>query len=107
MSKTSIAEAAVVSCGLEVVGASRDATLTLGHCPNYRRDSVVSCSVPTGPSGQTGGVVPVFKMGTRENYREITLLCPPDKVLERRVRPAVEPRIDKEQNWVFVPVVEH
>ncbi|KAK3539329.1 hypothetical protein QTP70_001214 [Hemibagrus guttatus] len=52
----------------------------------------------------TGVVVPLFKKGDRRvcsNYRGITLLSLPGKVysrvLERRVRPLVEPRIEKEQ----------
>ncbi|KAK3528888.1 hypothetical protein QTP70_012062 [Hemibagrus guttatus] len=52
----------------------------------------------------TGVVVPLFKKGDRRvcsNYRGITLLSPPGKVysrvLERRVRPLVEPRIQEEQ----------
>ncbi|KAK3512120.1 hypothetical protein QTP70_031238 [Hemibagrus guttatus] len=51
-----------------------------------------------------GVVVPLFKKGDRRvfsNYREITLLSLPGKVysrvLERRVRPLVEPRIQEEQ----------
>ena len=50
---------------------------------------------------QTGVVVPLFKKGDQRvcaNYRGITLLSLPgkvySKVLERRVRPIVEPRID-------------
>lgn len=53
---------------------------------------------------QTGVVVPIFKKGDRRvcsNYRGITLLSLPGKVyarvLERRVRPLVEPRIQEEQ----------
>ncbi|KAK3550607.1 hypothetical protein QTP70_000697 [Hemibagrus guttatus] len=52
----------------------------------------------------TGVVVPLFKKGDRRvcsNYRGITLLSLPgkvySKVLERRVRPLVEPRIQEEQ----------
>ncbi|KAK3575512.1 hypothetical protein QTP86_028226 [Hemibagrus guttatus] len=52
----------------------------------------------------TGVVVPLFKKGDRRvcsNYRGITLLSLPGKVysrvLERRVRPLVEPRIQEEQ----------
>ncbi|KAK3539743.1 hypothetical protein QTP70_013176 [Hemibagrus guttatus] len=52
----------------------------------------------------TGVVVPLFKKGDRRvcsNYRGTTLLSLPRKVysrvLERRVRPLVEPRIQKEQ----------
>ncbi|KAK3508625.1 hypothetical protein QTP70_000912 [Hemibagrus guttatus] len=52
----------------------------------------------------TGVVIPLFKKGDRRmcsNYREITLLSLPGKVysrvLERRVRPLVEPRIQEEQ----------
>ncbi|KAK3572192.1 hypothetical protein QTP86_025596, partial [Hemibagrus guttatus] len=52
----------------------------------------------------TGVVVPFFKKGDRRvcsNYRRITLLSLPGKVysrvLERRVRPLVEPRIQEEQ----------
>ncbi|KAK3520692.1 hypothetical protein QTP70_030558, partial [Hemibagrus guttatus] len=52
----------------------------------------------------TGVVVPLFKKGDRRvcsNYRGITLLSLPEKVysrvLERRVRPLVEPRIQEEQ----------
>ncbi|KAK3544079.1 hypothetical protein QTP86_001145, partial [Hemibagrus guttatus] len=52
----------------------------------------------------TGVVVPLFKKGERRvcsNYRGITLLSLPGKVysrvLERRVRPLVEPRIQEEQ----------
>ncbi|KAK3520727.1 hypothetical protein QTP70_031452 [Hemibagrus guttatus] len=52
----------------------------------------------------TGVVVPLFKKGDRRvcsNYRRITLLSLPGKVysrvLERRVRPLVEPRIQEEQ----------
>ncbi|KAK5902677.1 hypothetical protein CesoFtcFv8_007911 [Champsocephalus esox] len=53
---------------------------------------------------QTGVVVPLFKKGDQRvcaNYRCITLLSPPgkvySKVLERRVRPIVEPQIEEEQ----------
>uniref|UniRef100_A0A8C2ZPF1 Reverse transcriptase domain-containing protein n=1 Tax=Cyclopterus lumpus TaxID=8103 RepID=A0A8C2ZPF1_CYCLU len=53
---------------------------------------------------QTGVVVPIFKKGDRRvcsNYRGITLLSLPGKayarVLERRLRPLVEPRIQDEQ----------
>uniref|UniRef100_A0AAQ4RS36 Reverse transcriptase domain-containing protein n=1 Tax=Gasterosteus aculeatus aculeatus TaxID=481459 RepID=A0AAQ4RS36_GASAC len=53
---------------------------------------------------QTGVVVPLFKKGDQRacaNYRGITLLSHPgkvySKVLERRVRPIVEPRIEEEQ----------
>uniref|UniRef100_A0A3B3HV32 Reverse transcriptase domain-containing protein n=1 Tax=Oryzias latipes TaxID=8090 RepID=A0A3B3HV32_ORYLA len=53
---------------------------------------------------QTGVVVPLFKKGDRRvcsNYRGITLLSLPGKVyarlLERRVRPIVEPRIQEQQ----------
>uniref|UniRef100_A0A3B4FLA9 Reverse transcriptase domain-containing protein n=1 Tax=Pundamilia nyererei TaxID=303518 RepID=A0A3B4FLA9_9CICH len=53
---------------------------------------------------QTGVVVPIFKKGDRRvcsNYRGITLLSLPGKVyarvLERRVRPLVKPRIQEEQ----------
>ncbi|KAK3509856.1 hypothetical protein QTP70_015863 [Hemibagrus guttatus] len=52
----------------------------------------------------TGVVVPLFKKGDRRvcsNYRGITLLSLPGKVysrvLERRVRPLVEPQIQEEQ----------
>ncbi|KAK3546985.1 hypothetical protein QTP86_007435 [Hemibagrus guttatus] len=52
----------------------------------------------------TGVVIPLFKKGDRRvcsNYRWITLLSLPGKVysrvLERRVRPLVEPRIQEEQ----------
>uniref|UniRef100_A0AAQ6IH68 Reverse transcriptase domain-containing protein n=1 Tax=Anabas testudineus TaxID=64144 RepID=A0AAQ6IH68_ANATE len=52
----------------------------------------------------TGVVVPLFKKGGRRvcsNYRGITLLSLPGKVyarvLERRIRPLVEPRIQEEQ----------
>ncbi|KAK3558768.1 hypothetical protein QTP86_028769 [Hemibagrus guttatus] len=52
----------------------------------------------------TGVVVPIFKKGdwrVCSNYRGITLLSLPGKVysrvLERRVRPLVEPRIQEEQ----------
>ncbi|KAK3510818.1 hypothetical protein QTP70_022736 [Hemibagrus guttatus] len=52
----------------------------------------------------TGVVVPLFKKGDRRvcsNYRGITLLSLPGKVysrvLERRIRPLVEPRIQEEQ----------
>ncbi|KAK3525845.1 hypothetical protein QTP70_010916 [Hemibagrus guttatus] len=52
----------------------------------------------------TGVVVPLFKKGDRRvcsNYRGITLLSLPgtvySRVLERRVRPLVEPRIQEEQ----------
>ncbi|XP_076740219.1 uncharacterized protein LOC143418639 [Maylandia zebra] len=54
---------------------------------------------------QTGVVVPIFKKGDRRvcsNYRGITLLSLPGtvyaRVLERRVRPLVEPRI-QEEHW--------
>ncbi|RJG15506.1 hypothetical protein D4A39_16625 [Alcanivorax profundi] len=54
---------------------------------------------------QTGVVVPLFKKGDRRvcsNYRGITLLSLPGKVyarvLERRIRPIVEPRIQEEQS---------
>ena len=53
---------------------------------------------------QTGVVVPLFKKGDQRvcaNYRGITLLSLPGKVyakvLERRVRPIVEPQIQEEQ----------
>ncbi|XP_054862758.1 golgi transport 1Ba isoform X1 [Amphiprion ocellaris] len=53
---------------------------------------------------QTGVVVPIFKKGDRRvcsNYRGITLLSLPGKVysrvLEGRVQPIVEPRIQEEQ----------
>ena len=53
---------------------------------------------------QTGVVVPIFKKGDRRvcsNYRGITLLSLPGKayarVLERRLRPLVEPQIQEEQ----------
>jgi len=53
---------------------------------------------------QTRVVVPLFKKGDRRvwsNYRGITLLSLPGKVyarvLERRIRPIVEPRIQEEQ----------
>ena len=53
---------------------------------------------------QTGVVVPIFKKGDQRvcsNYRGITLLSLPGKVysrvLERRVRSMVEPRIEEEQ----------
>uniref|UniRef100_A0A673BTI1 Reverse transcriptase domain-containing protein n=1 Tax=Sphaeramia orbicularis TaxID=375764 RepID=A0A673BTI1_9TELE len=53
---------------------------------------------------QTGVVVPLFKKGDRRmcsNYGGITLLSLPGKVysrvLERRIRPIVEPRIQEEQ----------
>ncbi|KAK3535605.1 hypothetical protein QTP70_017246, partial [Hemibagrus guttatus] len=52
----------------------------------------------------TGVVIPLFKKGDQRvcsNYRGITLLSLPGKVysrvLERRVRPLVEPRIQEEQ----------
>ncbi|KAI3364591.1 hypothetical protein L3Q82_011370 [Scortum barcoo] len=55
-------------------------------------------------SGKPGVVVPLFKKGDRRvcsNYRGITLLSLPGKVyarvLERRIRPIVEPRIQEEQ----------
>uniref|UniRef100_A0AAY5KH73 Reverse transcriptase domain-containing protein n=1 Tax=Esox lucius TaxID=8010 RepID=A0AAY5KH73_ESOLU len=61
-----------------------------------------SGTVPLG--WQTGVVVPLFKKGDRRvcsNYRGITLLSLPGKVyarvLERRIRPIVEPRIQEEQ----------
>ena len=53
---------------------------------------------------QTGVVVPLFKKGDQRvcaNYRGITLLSLPgkvySKVLERRIRPIVEPQIQEEQ----------
>ena len=53
---------------------------------------------------QTGVVVPLFKKGDQRvcaNYRGITLLSLPgkvySKVLERRVRPIVEPQVEEEQ----------
>ena len=53
---------------------------------------------------QTGVVVPLFKKGDRRvcsNYQGITLLSLPGKVysgvLERRIRPIVEPQIQEEQ----------
>uniref|UniRef100_A0A8C7WW66 Reverse transcriptase domain-containing protein n=1 Tax=Oryzias sinensis TaxID=183150 RepID=A0A8C7WW66_9TELE len=59
---------------------------------------------------QTGVVIPLFKKGDRRvcsNYRGITLLSLPGKVyarvLEKRVRPIVEPRI-QEQQCGFRPV---
>ena len=52
---------------------------------------------------QTGVVVPLFKKGDQRvcaNYRGITKLSLPgkvySKVLERRVRPIVEPQIEEE-----------
>ncbi len=61
-----------------------------------------SVTVPLG--WQIGVVVPLFKKGDRRvcsNYRGITLLSLPGKVyarvLERRIRPIVEPRIQEEQ----------
>uniref|UniRef100_A0A671V1W2 Reverse transcriptase domain-containing protein n=1 Tax=Sparus aurata TaxID=8175 RepID=A0A671V1W2_SPAAU len=59
----------------------------------------------TGPlDWPTGVVVPLFKKGDRRvcsNYRGITLLSLPGKVfsrvLKRRIRPIVEPRIQEEQ----------
>ncbi len=61
-----------------------------------------SGTVPLG--WQIGVVVPLFKKGDRRvcsNYRGITLLSLPGKVyarvLERRIRPLVEPRIQEEQ----------
>ncbi|KAI3359832.1 hypothetical protein L3Q82_013828, partial [Scortum barcoo] len=63
---------------------------------------------------QTGVVVPLFKKGDRRvcsNYRGITLLSLPGKVyarvLERRIRPIVDPRIQEEQCGFRVLVVEH
>ncbi|KAK3529990.1 hypothetical protein QTP86_009367 [Hemibagrus guttatus] len=57
----------------------------------------------------TGVVVPLFKKGDRRmcsNYRGIRLLSLPEKVyssvLERRLRPLVEPRIQEEQ-CIFHP----
>ncbi|KAI3371579.1 hypothetical protein L3Q82_024147 [Scortum barcoo] len=62
---------------------------------------------------QTGVVVPLFKKGDRRvcsNYRGITLLSLPGKVyarvLERRIRPIVDPRIQEEQCGFRPPVVE-
>ncbi|KAI3372593.1 hypothetical protein L3Q82_023069 [Scortum barcoo] len=59
---------------------------------------------------QTGVVVPLFKKGDRRvcsNYRGITLLSLPGKVyarvLERRIRPIVEPLGFRRNNAVFVP----
>ncbi len=61
-----------------------------------------SGTVPLG--WQIGVVVPLFKKGDRRvcsNYRGITLLSLPGKVyarvMERRIRPIVEPRIQEEQ----------
>ena len=61
-----------------------------------------SGTVPLG--WQTGMVIPLFKKGDRRvcsNYRGITLLSLPWKVyarvLERRIRPIVEPWIQEEQ----------
>ncbi|KAK3536657.1 hypothetical protein QTP86_015466, partial [Hemibagrus guttatus] len=61
-----------------------------------------SGTVPLGWT--TGVVIPLFKKGDRRvcsNYREITLLSLPGKVysrvLERRVQPLIEPRIQEEQ----------
>ena len=61
-------------------------------------------SVTVPKEWQTGVVVPLFKKGDQRlcaNYRGITLLSLPgkvySKVLERRVRPIVEPRIEEEQ----------
>ncbi len=61
-----------------------------------------SGTVPLG--WQIGMVVPLFKKGDRRvcsNFRGITLLSLPRKVyarvLERRIRPIVEPRIQEEQ----------
>ncbi|XP_028272713.1 uncharacterized protein LOC114443008 [Parambassis ranga] len=58
---------------------------------------------------QIGVVVPLFKKGDRRvcsNYRGITLLSLPGKVyarvLERRIWPIVDPRIQEEQ-WGFRP----
>ncbi|KAI3367252.1 hypothetical protein L3Q82_008304 [Scortum barcoo] len=68
----------------------------LQHCME------VGDSVPL--EWQTGVVVPLFKKGDRRvcsNYRGITLLSLPGKVyarvLERRIRPIVDPRIQEEQ----------
>ncbi|KAK3569663.1 hypothetical protein QTP86_002629 [Hemibagrus guttatus] len=66
------------------------------------KDSERSGTVPL--DWATGVVVPLFKKGDRRvcsNYRRITLLSLPGKVysrvLERRVRLLVEPRIQEEQ----------
>ncbi len=57
---------------------------------------------------QTGVVVPLFKKGDRRmcsNYRGITLLSLPGKVysrvLERRIRPIVEPRMQEQCGWLW------
>ncbi|KAI3358957.1 hypothetical protein L3Q82_015343 [Scortum barcoo] len=80
---------------LDVVGLSW-LTRLLQHC----------MEVGDSASGvwQTGVVVPLFKKGDRRvcsNYRGITLLSLPGKVyarvLERRIRPIVDPRIQEEQ----------
>ncbi|KAK3524041.1 hypothetical protein QTP70_017558 [Hemibagrus guttatus] len=63
------------------------------------------CNIGTVPLDWVNGVVvPLFKKGDRmvcSNYRGITLLSLPGKVysrvLERRVRPLVKPRIQEEQ----------
>ena len=61
-------------------------------------------SVTVPKEWQTGVVVPLFKKGDQRvcaNYRGIILLSLPgkvySKVLERRVRPIVEPQIEEEQ----------
>ncbi|KAI3375914.1 hypothetical protein L3Q82_003771 [Scortum barcoo] len=65
---------------------------------------------------QTGVVVPLFKKGDREcssvfQLQGITLLSLPGKVyarvLERRIRPIVDPLGFRRNNAVFVLVVEH
>ena len=69
-----------------------------------RLSNIVWKSVTVPKEWQTGVVVPLFKKGDQRvcvNYRGITLLSLPgkvySKVLERRVRPIVEPRIEEVQ----------
>ena len=72
----------------------------LSRAPNYSGPVLQSGTVPL--DWQTGVVVPLFKKGDQRvcsNYRGITLLSLPGKVysrvLERRIRPIVEPWIQE------------
>jgi len=75
-------------------------------------DTPSQCSVEVGEvpvEWQTGVVVPIFKKGdwrVCSNYRGITLLSLPRKVysrvLERRLRPIVEPQLQEDQLFTLV-----
>ena len=79
--------------------------LDIGKLSRLTRFSDIAWTFGTVPfEWQTGVVVPLFKKGDQRvcsNYRGITLLSLPGKVysrvLERRVRLIVEPRIQEEQ----------